>query len=127
MKTNFKPSELILKNGKHYPIVGGRLRLAHEDNAIFTINTDLVQYEPCVMAVVKATVQLEKGSFHSYGSASNIKDQKLSESLLELSETRANQRHQKFIPEFRRGGTFTPSLDRAAAEKAPYSCSVELC
>lgn len=96
MNIEFKPEELITKKGKTYPVVGGRLRVAHEENGSMSIKTDLVQFEPMSHSAVKATVTTEKGDFSAYGAASASKDERLLDSLLELAETRAIARALRF-------------------------------
>ena len=56
-----------------YPKVGGRLRLAHEDNEVLSISTDIVQYTEQI-AVVKALVNTKKGEFSGFGMASVERD-----------------------------------------------------
>ena len=94
--SQFKPEELISKNGKKYPVVGGRLRVAHGENQALSITTDLIQFEPMSHATVKASVTTEKGVFSAYGAASASKDDRLVDSLLELAETRAIARALRF-------------------------------
>jgi len=94
--SQFKPDELILKNGKSYPVVGGRLRVAHEDNESFSIVTELKEYEHLSHATVRATITVQKGIFSAYGCSSSSKDQRLADSLLELAETRAIARALRF-------------------------------
>jgi hypothetical protein len=96
MNSQFKPEELVTKAGKRYPVVGGRLRVAHEDNDEIGISTELVSFEPCVQAIVKATVATHKGQFMAHGAATVSRDEHLSESLLELAETRAIARALRF-------------------------------
>lgn len=94
--SQFKQDELISKNGKSYPVVGGRLRVAHEDNDHISISTELIQFEGLSHAVVKAEINTQKGSFSAYGVGSASKDQRLIDSLLELAETRAIARALRF-------------------------------
>ena len=89
MKIDFKPEELITKGNKCYPVVGGRLRVAHEENKALSTQTELVQFESLNHAVVKASIGSEKGQYSAYGVASSSKDERLIDSLLELAETRA--------------------------------------
>ena len=96
MKIEFKPEELITKSGKAYPVVGGRLRVAHKENQQFSIKTELIHFEPAMSATVKADIKTEKGEFQAFGASSSTKDQRLSESLLELAETRAIARALRF-------------------------------
>lgn len=96
MKIEFKQDELISKNGKSYPVVGGRLRVAHEDNESLSIITDMVRFEAMSQAAVKATIKTSKGEYSAYGVASAQKDERLIDSLLELAETRAIARSLRF-------------------------------
>lgn len=65
MNSPFRPDELITKNGKAYPVVGARLRVAHEDNTDLSISTELISFEALDQAVVKATAGTEKGTYLS--------------------------------------------------------------
>ena len=99
----FRDDELVTRrqkvNGEWvetvFPRVGGRLRLAHEGNGKLSIQTEVVQFDDAV-AVVKATVSTEKGSFCGFGTASAQRDQRLADSLLELAETRSIARSLRF-------------------------------
>ena len=99
----FRDDELVTRrqkvNGEWvetvFPRVGGRLRLAHEGNGKLSIQTEVVQFDEAV-AVVKATVTTEKGSFCGFGTASAQRDQRLADSLLELAETRSIARSLRF-------------------------------
>ena len=99
----FREDELVTRrqkvNGEWietvFPRVGGRLRLAHEGNGTLSIETEVVQFDDSV-AVVKATVTTEKGSFCGFGTASAQRDQRLADSLLELAETRSIARSLRF-------------------------------
>jgi hypothetical protein len=42
MKIEFKAEELISKNGKSYPVVGWRLRIAHEINENLSISKAMI-------------------------------------------------------------------------------------
>lgn len=88
----FRNDELFVKDGKPYPLVGGRLRVAHEENEVLSIKTDLIQFDPLVYAVVKSEVVTSKGTFTAHGTSSFGKDEELVESLLEVAETRAISR-----------------------------------
>lgn len=96
MPSIFHKDELITKNGKSYPVVGARLRVAHEENDSLEIITDIVSFEVMDQTVVKASVKIEKDVFSAYGVASTSKDLKLIDSLLELAETRAIARALSF-------------------------------
>ena len=101
----FRPDEIVIlthfdKAKKEYvktphPKVGGRLRLAHEDNGEISIKTEIIQFEEG-MAVVKAETTTQKGTFAGLGTASAGRDERLAESLLELAETRAIARSLRF-------------------------------
>jgi hypothetical protein len=99
----FRDDELVTRrqkvNGEWvetvFPRVGGRLRLAHEGSGKLSIQTEVVQFGDS-LAVVKATVTTDKGSFCGFGTASSQRDAKLADSLLELAETRSIARGLRF-------------------------------
>ncbi len=101
----FRPEEIIClrhydkKTGiwseSEFPKVGGRLRLAHEVNGTLDINTDIVQYDG-KLAVVRAVISSDKGSFSGIGMASVERDAKIAPAILELAETRAIARCLRF-------------------------------
>ena len=101
----FRPEEIIClrhydkKTGvwseSEFPKVGGRLRLAHEVNGSLDINTDIVQYDGN-LAVVRAVISADKGSFAGIGMASVERDAKIAPAILELAETRAIARCLRF-------------------------------
>jgi hypothetical protein len=107
MSTNgngqFRDDELVTRkmkvNGewqsKTFPVVGGRLRLAHEDNEKLNIQTEIVSIEPDSV-ISKATVETEKGRYSGTGTASAQRDARLADSLIELAETRAIARALRF-------------------------------
>lgn len=99
----FRDDELVLRKQKingewvesYFPRVGGRLRLAHEQNERLGIQTEVIRFdETC--AVVKATVTTTKGTFCGFGTATAQRDQRLADSLLELAETRSIARGLRF-------------------------------
>lgn len=96
MNSTFRPDELITKKGKTYPVVGARLRLAHENNDSLEIITNMISFEVMDQAVVKAQVKTDKGQYSAYGVASASKDTRLVDSLLELAETRSIARALRF-------------------------------
>ena len=101
----FRPEEIVClrhydkKSGiwteSEYPKVGGRLRLAHEINGNLDINTESIQYDGS-LAVVRAVISSDKGSFSGIGMASVDRDAKLAPAILELAETRAIARCLRF-------------------------------
>lgn len=102
-QNGFREDELVLRKQKvngewvesYFPRVGGRLRLAHEQNDRLGIETEVIRFdENC--AVVKATVTTMKGAFCGFGTASAQRDQRLADSLLELAETRSIARGLRF-------------------------------
>lgn len=95
MPSTFKNEELVKVQGKTYPVVGGRLRLAHDENKSLSIETSVVQYS-ADSTVVQATVRTEKGTFTGLGNASAKRDRVLSNAILELAETRAIARALRF-------------------------------
>ena len=78
-----------------YPKVGGRLRLAHEENGSLSISTEIIRYEENV-AVVRALAKTKKGYFNGLGMASLERDQWIAPAILELAETRAIARSLRF-------------------------------
>ncbi len=80
---------------KTFPVVGGRLRILHENNDNLIIQTEIVRLEND-FAVVKAFVESHKGKFNGTGTASVQRDAKLADSLVELAETRAIARALRF-------------------------------
>jgi len=78
-----------------YPKVGGRLRLAHEENGNLNISTEIIRYEENV-AVVRALATTKKGYFNGLGMASLARDQQIAPAILELAETRAIARSLRF-------------------------------
>jgi hypothetical protein len=95
----FKEEELITRrvNGqvRIFPIVGGRLRLAHEENSKLSLQSELVSWDGNY-AVFKCVATTDKGQFVGYGTANSQRDARLAESLLELSETRSIARALRF-------------------------------
>jgi hypothetical protein len=107
MSTNgngqFREDELVTRkmkvNGewqrRTFPVVGGRLRLAHENNGHLSIQTEIVRFESDTV-ITKATVETEKGRYSGTGTASAQRDARLADSLVELAETRAIARALRF-------------------------------
>jgi hypothetical protein len=104
MSTNgFREEELVsrrVKVGnewqtKVFPVVGGRLRIIHETSSHLNIPTEIIKLEPD-FAVVRATLESEKGRFCGTGTASAQRDARLADSLVELAETRAIARSLRF-------------------------------
>jgi hypothetical protein len=82
-------------NTRPYPKVGGRLRLAHEENGSLSISTEIIRFEENV-AVVRALATTKKGYFNGLGMASLERDQQIAPAILELAETRAIARSLRF-------------------------------
>ncbi len=78
-----------------YPKIGGRLRLAHEENEALSIETDVIKYDENI-AVVCAISTTAKGCFKGIGMASTERDQKIAPAILELAEIRAIARSLRF-------------------------------
>jgi len=95
----FREDELITRrvNGQTrvFPVVGGRLRLAHEGNEKLSLKTELVSWDGNY-AVFRCVATTDKGRFVGYGTANSQRDARLAESLLELSETRSIARSLRF-------------------------------
>lgn len=100
MATNgFREDELITRkvNGQTrvFPVVGGRLRLAHEDNEHLNLQTEMVSWDG-QYAIFKCCAVTGKGQFVGYGTANSQRDTRLAESLVELAETRSIARALRF-------------------------------
>jgi hypothetical protein len=78
-----------------HPKIGGRLRLAHEQNQQISITTEIIRYDESV-AVVKAVTSTMKGSFPGIGMASIDRDSAIAPAILELAETRSIARSLRF-------------------------------
>jgi hypothetical protein len=78
-----------------FPVVGGRLRLAHEENQSLHLQTEMVSWDG-QFAVFKCCAVTNKGQFVGYGTANSQRDAKLAESLVELAETRSVARALRF-------------------------------
>ena len=78
-----------------FPIFGGRLRLAHERNKAMSLQTEMVSWDG-QYAVFKCLATTEKGQFVGFCSANSQRDSRLSESLIELAETRSCARALRF-------------------------------
>ncbi|MBN2000799.1 hypothetical protein JW935_24835 [candidate division KSB1 bacterium] len=59
-----------------HPKIGGRLRLAHEDNEALSIETEIIRYDEQI-AVVSAVSTTAKGRFKGIGMASVERDEKI--------------------------------------------------
>jgi hypothetical protein len=107
MSTNgngqFLESELIHRKVKvdnewqtrTFPVVGGRLRLAHEQNDSLSLQTEMVNWDG-EYAVFKCCAVTSKGQYIGYGTANSQRDAKLADSLVELAETRSIARALRF-------------------------------
>lgn len=93
---NFRDDEVVQVQGRAFPIVGGRLRLAHEGNGHLSIKTDVLAHELDQYAVVRCTVTTEKGEYVGTGVATVGRDARLADALLELAETRSIARALRF-------------------------------
>jgi hypothetical protein len=78
-----------------FPVVGGRLRILHENNDHLGIQTEIIRLD-ADFVVVKAAVESQRGKFNGTGTASGQRDAKLADSLVELAETRAIARALRF-------------------------------
>jgi hypothetical protein len=65
-----------------YPKIGGRLRLAHEDNDNLSITTEIIKYDENI-AVVRAVSTTTKGSFSGIGMSSTERDDGIAPASLE--------------------------------------------
>jgi hypothetical protein len=80
----FRDDEIIileqLRDGKIvkniFPKIGGRLRLAHEENDQLSITTEIIKYDEN-LAVVRAITTTMKGNFPGLGMSSVDRDQSM--------------------------------------------------
>jgi hypothetical protein len=80
-----------------HPRIGGRLRLAHEQNENISIDTEIYKYdETAGIAVVVATCRTAKGTFKGIGMSSVERDEKVAPAILEMAETRGIARALRF-------------------------------
>ena len=100
---------------KTFPVVGGRLRILHENNDNLSIQTEIIRLDTD-FAVVKAAVESQKGKFNGTGTASVQRDARLADSLVELAETRAIARALRF------GGI---GVEYTGAEEVSHVSNVE--
>ena len=99
----FREDELVTRkvkvNGqwesRTFPIIGGRLRLAHEQNESLSLQTKLISWDG-QYAVFKCRAVTGKGKFVGYGTSNSQRDTRLAESLVELAETRSIARALRF-------------------------------
>ena len=99
----FREDELVSRRVKvgnewetrTFPIVAGRLRLAHEENDALNLQTEMVSWDG-QYAVFKCSAATRKGQFIGYGTANAQRDARLAESLVELAETRSVARALRF-------------------------------
>jgi hypothetical protein len=99
----FRDDEIVVltenRDGKQvksiHPKIGGRLRLAHEQNQQISITTEVVRYDESV-AVVRAVTTTMKGTFPGIGMSSVERDHAIAPAILELAETRAIARSLRF-------------------------------
>ena len=75
--------------------MGGRLRLAHEENQNLNLQTEMVSWDG-QFAIFKCSAVTTKGQFVGYGTANAQRDARLAESLIELAETRSVARALRF-------------------------------
>jgi hypothetical protein len=98
-QNGFREDELVTRrmNGQTrvFPVVGGRLRLAHEQNDNFSLKTEMVSWDG-EYAVFRCSAETKKGRFVGYGTANSQRDARLAESLIELAETRSIARALRF-------------------------------
>ena len=71
------------------------MRRAHEENETLSLHTEMVSWDG-QYAVFKCRAVTGKGDFIGYGTANNQRDARLSESLIELAETRSIARALRF-------------------------------
>ncbi len=100
MGTNgFREDELVTREvdgqTRVFPVVGGRLRLAHEENQTLDLQTEMVNWDG-QFAIFKCCAVTSKGKYVGYGTANSQRDSRLAESLIEVAETRSIARALRF-------------------------------
>ncbi len=100
MGTNgFREDELVTREvdgqARIFPVVGGRLRLAHEENQTLDLQTEMVNWDG-QYAIFKCCAVTSKGKYVGYGTANSQRDSRLAESLIEVAETRSIARALRF-------------------------------
>jgi hypothetical protein len=100
---------------KTFPVVGGRLRIAHESNDRLEVQTEILRLETDFV-VVRANIETGKGKFAGTGTASAQRDARLADSLVELAETRAVARALRF------GGI---GVEYTGAEEVSHVANIE--
>ena len=96
----FLESELIHRKVKvdnewqtrTFPVVGGRLRLAHEQNDSLSLQTEMVNWDGQYFVVSNAAAVTGKGRVHWLRHSNSQRDAKLADSLVELAETRSDRK-----------------------------------
>jgi hypothetical protein len=88
-------TETVSGQTRVFPVVGGRLRLAHEENQNLNLQTEMVSWGG-QYAIFKCSAVTSKGQYVGYGTANSQRDAKLAESLIELAETRSIARALRF-------------------------------
>ena len=85
----FKDSELYKQQGKDAVMLGGRLRVGHEQWAEkMSVRTQLITHTESE-TIVRAVVDSPKGKFSAHGKADQKSDPTMRDSLVELAESRA--------------------------------------
>ena len=87
-----KKQELI---SNAYPKIGGRLRLAHDENKNLSIETEIIKYDGKIAVIAAASIT-NKGKFKGLGMASVERDKKIAPAILELAESRSIARSLRF-------------------------------
>lgn len=94
--SGFRPDEIVRVHNRDVVVIGGRLRVLHSAHEKVSITTEILDYTLDQYAVVRARVVTQVGEFTGTGVATAGRDPKLTDSLVELSETRAVARALRF-------------------------------
>ena len=103
-----------ISDDPYYPTVGERLTLTH-NHALLSIETEIIEFKHCELAVCRAKITTPKGIYTASGVASVEKDADLRTSLLEIAETRAIARGLRF------SGAYVDNVGKEELGKKPAS------
>lgn len=93
----FRENEVVCIDEKAYPLLKGRLRLALESTQSIVVRSELLRFDPGVVAVCRVSIELSGGMATAHGVASADRDPEFVGALAELSESRAISRALRWL------------------------------